>query len=70
MEDSEDRARILRQTLFNLAKFIREEQFAEVFLKGNGLFGLVKIISNSHGNILAVRIDLASFSGAFLPILY
>ena len=45
----------LRMTLFNLAKYIKEEQFATEFLQRDGLAELVNIINISHGNMLAVR---------------
>ncbi|KAL0953838.1 hypothetical protein HGRIS_005016 [Hohenbuehelia grisea] len=43
----------LRLTLFSLAKYIREEQFAQEFLIQDGLNELVDVIYTSHGNTLA-----------------
>ncbi|KAJ8695248.1 hypothetical protein PTI98_007857 [Pleurotus ostreatus] len=42
----------LRLTTFTLAKYIREEQFAQEFLMHDGLNELVDVIFNTHGNIL------------------
>jgi engulfment/cell motility protein 1 len=61
LSSSENDSRVtpqLRMTLFNLAKFIKEEQFADEFLRREGIMELIKIINSSHGNMLAVRIPL------------
>ncbi|KAF8159524.1 ELMO/CED-12 family-domain-containing protein [Crassisporium funariophilum] len=43
----------VKLTLFSLQKFIREEQFARVFLTHDGLSELVDVIFKSTGNTLA-----------------
>lgn len=43
----------LALTLTSLRKLIREEQFAEAFLKRDGLQELISIINTTQGNILA-----------------
>jgi engulfment and cell motility protein 1 len=53
-KDQENRNNKLRMVLFNLAKFISEEQFANEFLKRDGLRAVVEVINSSHGNPLAV----------------
>lgn len=52
--DKENRKAKLRMVLFNLAKFINEEQFANEFLQRGGLKAIVDVINSQHGNILAV----------------
>ncbi|KAI0046206.1 hypothetical protein FA95DRAFT_1670994 [Auriscalpium vulgare] len=42
-----------RLTLFSLQKFIREEQFANEFLRREGVRTLIDVISTSYGNTLA-----------------
>lgn len=43
----------LKLSLFSLQKFIREQEFAPVFLNHDGLQSLVDVIYTSHGNTLA-----------------
>jgi hypothetical protein len=56
-KDSENRNNRLRMVLYHLAKFINEEQFANEFLRRDGLKGLVDVINSSHGNPLAVSLS-------------
>jgi hypothetical protein len=53
-KDSENSNNKLRMVLFNLAKFINEDQFANEFLQRGGLKAVVEVINSSHGNPLAV----------------
>lgn len=43
----------LREHVLN---FSQEEQFADEFLKRDGLNELISVIRTSHGNMLAVRV--------------
>ncbi|KAG8960007.1 hypothetical protein FRC03_007201 [Tulasnella sp. 419] len=43
----------LKLALYSLQKYIQEEQFANEFLKRNGLAELLRVITFSHGNTLA-----------------
>lgn len=43
--------------LFNLSKFIAEEQFANEFLRRDGLAAVVEVIGSSHGNPLAYALS-------------
>lgn len=45
----------LRLCLFNLQKYIKEEQFATEFLQRDGLHELCQVIVTASGNTLAVR---------------
>lgn len=47
----------LRLCLFNLQKYIKEEQFATEFLDRDGLRELCEVIVAVGGNTLAVRIS-------------
>lgn len=54
--------RTLRFSLFTLQKYIKEEQFATVFLERDGLKELVDVISLSRGNTLAVSFPSIALS--------
>jgi len=49
--------RTLRLALFSLQKYIRENEFSQAFISRNGLNELIRIISTSHGNILACALS-------------
>lgn len=47
----------IKLSLFSLKKFIREPEFAQVFLSKDGLQSLIDIIYTTHGNTLAYALS-------------